>query len=93
MFLQLILVLVILIPILAVVLESPVGQALASRLEQRGASHSSDQTVKRIAQLEGETDRLSNELIRLNEESQFLHRLLTERSSSVAAFPSSEENS
>ena len=95
MFLQIILVLVVLIPLVAVVLESQVGHALASRLEQRGSGLSSDQTLKRIVDLEGETDRLTNEVSRLKEESQFLHRLLAERLSAGGdgAFPSSEANS
>ena len=80
MFLELILVLVVLIPILAIVLDSQVGRALASRLERRGLrGDTPDLTAERIAFLEGEMERLTNELSRLDEESQFLHKLLTER--------------
>ena len=79
MFLQLILVLVVLIPLLAIVLDSQVGRALASRLERRGLDAPSDLTAERIAYLEGEVERLSSELMRLDEESQFVHKLLTER--------------
>ncbi len=79
MFLQLILVLVVLIPLLAVVLDSRFGQALAARLERRGIEGPADLTSERIAYLEGEIERLSNEVARLDEEGQFVHRLLTER--------------
>jgi uncharacterized small protein (DUF1192 family) len=79
MFLQLILVLVVLIPLLAIVLDSQVGRALASRLERRSLETPGDLTAERIAYLEGEVERLSSELMRLDEESQFVHRLLTER--------------
>lgn len=79
MFLQLILILVVLIPLLAIVLDSQVGRALASRLERRSLDAPSDLTAERIAYLEGEVERLTNEVMRLDEESQFVHRLLTER--------------
>ncbi len=79
MFLQLILVLVVMIPLLAVVLDSRFGQALASRLEGRRISGPEDLTAERIAFLEGELERLTSEVVRLDEESQFVHRLLTER--------------
>ena len=81
MFLQLILVLVVLIPLLAVVLYSRFGQALASRVERRAIEAPADLTAERIAYLEGELERLTAEVMRLDEESQFVHRLLTERSS------------
>jgi hypothetical protein len=79
MFLQLILVLVVLIPLLAIVLDSQVGRALASRLERRALDSPGDITAERLARLEDEVDRLSNELMRLDEESQFVNKLLTER--------------
>lgn len=79
MFLQLILVIALLIPLLAIVLDSQVGRALASRLERRGLEGPSDLTAERIAFLEGEVERLTGEIQRLDEESQFLQKLLTER--------------
>ena len=92
MFLQLILVLVVLIPLLAVVLDSRFGQALASRLERRGLEAPPDVTAERIAYLEGEVERLTTEVLRLDEESQFVHRLLTERSSADGgSLPASED--
>lgn len=79
MFLYLILVLVVLIPLLAIVLDSQLGRALASRLERRGLDGPPDLLAERVAFLEGELERVTGELSRLDEESQFLHKLLTER--------------
>lgn len=84
MMLQLILVLVVMIPLLAIVLDSQVGRALASRLERRGLDAPSDVGAERLAYLEGEVERLSDEVMRLDEESQFVHRLLTERANQDA---------
>jgi len=78
---QLIFLLILLIPILAIVLDSQVGRALAARLERRGIEDGTEGVGDRLRFLEGEVDRLSGEVSRLEEESQFLHRLLTERSS------------
>ena len=80
MFLQLILVLVVLIPLLAIVLDSQVGRALASRLERRGLEAPADSTAERLAFLEGEVERLTAEIQRLDEESDFVQRLLGQRS-------------
>ena len=65
------------IPLIAVILDSQVGRAIAARLEGRsGPETLSD---RRLAALESEVDRLSRELQRLDEESAFLHRLLEEK--------------
>jgi hypothetical protein len=72
-------VIILLIPILAIVLDSQLGRALASRLERRGIAEPNDVMSERLGYLEGEVERMSGELTRLQEESQFLHRLLTER--------------
>ena len=81
-------VLVLLIPILAIVLDSPVGRALAGRMERRGLSSGSDDaTSERLAYLEVEVERLTTELVRLEEESQFLNKLLTERPASQVLPP------
>jgi hypothetical protein len=64
------------IPLVAVILDSQVGRAIAARLERdRGDSLSE----RRIATLEGEVDRLARELQRLDEESVFLQKLLEEK--------------
>ena len=56
MFPELFLILVILIPLFAVVLESPVAQAIATRLERRDTNGAPEQTIDRIAYLEAEVD-------------------------------------
>jgi hypothetical protein len=79
MFLQLILVLVVLIPLLAIVLDSQVGRALASRLEGKNIPSGGDVNTERLTFLEGEIERLASEVERLDEEGRFLQRLLEER--------------
>lgn len=79
MFLQLILVLVVLIPLLAIVLDSQVGRALASRLEGKGLGGGQDVHVERLAFLESEVERLASEVERLDEEGRFFQKLLEER--------------
>jgi hypothetical protein len=63
------------IPLTAVILDSQVGRALAGRLE-RDRQPLDAGGNQRLAALESEVDRLGRELQRLDEESAFLHRLL-----------------
>jgi hypothetical protein len=64
------------VPLVAVILDSQVGRAIAARLEGgRGDSLSE----RRIATLENEVDRLARDLQRLDEESAFLHELLEKK--------------
>ena len=79
MILYFILILVLMIPILAIVLDSQLGRALAARLERRDPLGGDDLLADRVAYLEGEVERLQSELLRLEDESQFLHNLLAER--------------
>ncbi len=80
--------LILLIPILAIVLDSPVGRALAGRMERRGLSSGADEvTSERLSYLEGEVERLTTEVRRLEEESQFLNNLLTDRPASQVLPP------
>jgi uncharacterized protein YlxW (UPF0749 family) len=65
------------IPLIAVILDSQVGRAIAARLE--GGKSVDTLADRRLATLEGEVDRLNRELQRLDEESAFLHRLLEEK--------------
>jgi uncharacterized protein YlxW (UPF0749 family) len=74
-----------LIPLVAVILDSQVGRALAARLEGRDGSDSL--ADRRLASLEQEVDRLSRELQRLDEESTFLHKLLEEKRAPEALPP------
>jgi hypothetical protein len=92
MFLQLLVILVLLIPILAIVLDSQVGRALASRLERRSLGQGEDMDRERLAYLEGEVERLSQEVSRLDEESEFLHKLLEERPGETKALPPDEQD-
>jgi len=85
---QLIVVMVLLIPILAIVLDSPVGRALAGRLERKELGSGGDElTGERLSYLEWEFERLTSEVRRLEEESQFLNKLLAERPASEALPP------
>lgn len=79
--LWLVILIVLLIPLLAVVLDSPVVRALASRIENEGKSGADPALGKRLTQLEGEVERLNNEVVRLEEETTFLHRLLADKPS------------
>lgn len=67
------------IPLTAVILDSQVGRALAGRLE-RGRELDEPGSNRRLAALETEVERLGRELQRLDEESAFLHRLLESKS-------------
>jgi len=86
-------ILILLIPILAIILDSQVGRALAARLERRSLGEPSDLMAERIAYLEGEVDRLGSELARLEEQGQFLQNLLTERAGTGrrAALPEGDD--
>ncbi len=86
-------VLVLLIPILAIVLDSPMGRALAGRMERRGlSSGGEDATSERLSYLEGEVERLTTEVRKLEEESQFLNQLLTDRPASQALPPGDQSD-
>lgn len=84
---------VLMIPILAIVLDSDLGKALARRLE-RGASKGGGEHVHdRLVYLESELERLGKDVERLEEEGQFLQKLLAERSGSGALPPGGEPDS
>lgn len=77
------------IPLVAVILDSQVGRAIAARLEAgRGVDTVSD---RRLAALEGEVDRLNREVQRLDEESAFIHKLLEEKRA-PGALPPGDSN-
>jgi len=71
-------VLVLMILLVAAVLDSPLGRALAARVEKGGLA-GAERLATRVAALEAETERLSAEVRKLQEESEFLRRLLEER--------------
>jgi len=93
MFWQILFILVLLIPILAIVLDSQVGRALASRLERRGLGQPDDLLQERLMYLEGEVERLSKEVGRLDDESQFLQQLLEKRPGGGRALPPGDDES
>ena len=84
---SLIVLLVLLIPLLAIVLDSQLGRALASRLERGQLGPGDGVTAERLAYLENEVERLSSEVLRLEEESRFVTRLLTERAEGEGGGP------
>ncbi len=73
-------VLILLIPILAIFLDSDVGKALAKRLERGQRRVGNDGTHDRLAYLEGELERLARDVERVEEENQFIQKLLERRS-------------
>ena len=85
----LIVILVLLIPILAIVLDSDVGKAIARRLERGKRKNGDSGEHDRLVYLESELDRLGREVGRLDEESRFLQKLLAE-SSETGALPHPE---
>lgn len=64
------------IPLTAVVLDSQVGRAIAARLDK---DREGGELPGRVAALEGEVDRLNQAIQHLEEESTFLHKLLEEK--------------
>ncbi len=80
MFWQVIIVAVVLIPILAIVLDSQFGRAIARRLERPRLGGGEEGGHERVTALEAEVERLGREVERLDEESRFYQKLLAERS-------------
>ncbi len=83
----LIVILVLLIPILAIVLDSDVGKAIARRLERGKRALGDSGSHDRLVYLESELERLGKEVGRLEDESQFLQKLLAEHSDPDALPP------
>ncbi len=74
-----ILLVALLIPVLSIVLDSPVGRALARRVEgPESAPASVADLAKRVDLLESEVDDLTHNITQLREENAFLQRLLEE---------------
>ncbi|MGQ0812994.1 MAG: hypothetical protein ACT4O1_00830 [Gemmatimonadota bacterium] len=81
------------IPLIAVVLDSQVVRALAARIENDSRGASDAGVSKRMAQLEAEIERLNTEVMRLDEETTFLHRLLEHKPTSQGELPPGERTS
>jgi hypothetical protein len=75
----LVVVLALLIPLIAVVLDSQLGRALAGRIESGRQVGGDEPVARRVGQLEAEIERLNQEVLRLDEETTFLHRLLEDK--------------
>lgn len=73
------------IPLAAVILDSQVGRALAARLEAGRAA--APDAERRLAAMESEVERLGREVQRLEEESAFLHQLLENKPAADALPP------
>jgi hypothetical protein len=74
----LILVLALMIPILGILIESPIGRALGRRLEgPQPAVPALTELAKKVELLEAEVDDLTKSVRNLEEENQFLQRLLS----------------
>ena len=77
----LILIVALLIPILGIVVDSPIGRALARRLEGPQASPPAlSELAKKVELLEAEVDDLMRSVQALQDENAFLQRLLEEPS-------------
>jgi hypothetical protein len=72
-----IIVLVLMIPILAILMDSSIARAIANRIDRRDPGQPDRLYSERIAYLEGEVERLASDVSRLQDESQFVQKLLT----------------
>jgi hypothetical protein len=78
----LILLVALLIPIMGIVVDSPIGRALARRLEgQRDIPPGLADLAKKVDLLEAEVDDLNRSVQSLQDENAFLQRLLADPSS------------
>lgn len=78
-FLGIVLLIVLLIPIFAILTDSPLGRAAARRLEGNTSTPPAlEDLVKRVELLEGELEEVTRNLETLQEEQQFYQRLLEE---------------
>jgi len=75
----LILLVALLIPIMGIVVDSPIGRALARRLEgPRDVPPGLDELARKVDLLEAEVDDLNKSVQTLQDENQFLQRLLSD---------------
>ena len=89
-----ILILALMIPLIAVVLDSHLGRALADYILKRGNDSLDTGTAnKRLTALEGEVERLNAEVLRLEEETTFLHKLLESKPQTKRELPPGTEPS
>lgn len=88
MFLGVILLIALLIPIMGLIIDSPIGKAIARRLEgPEVAPPNLADLAREVELLRGEVDDLQRNVQSLQEENQFLQRLLEEKPGSSALPP------
>lgn len=79
-FLGLIVLVALMIPVVAILADSPIGRAMARRLEGNpGSNPASAELARKVEVLEGEVDDLHRAVDSLREENQFLQRLLEDQ--------------
>ena len=87
-FLGLILLIALLIPIMGLIIDSPIGKALARRLEgPEVAPPNLVELAREVELLRGEMDDMQRTVQSLQDENQFLQRLLEERPGGSALPP------
>ncbi|MDH4131704.1 MAG: hypothetical protein OEW17_03570 [Gemmatimonadota bacterium] len=87
-FLGLILLVALMIPIIGIVIDSPIGRAIARRLEgPEGLPASATDITRRLEAMESEVEELQRSVQLLQEENQFLQRLLEDHSVRPAISP------
>jgi hypothetical protein len=81
-FIGLILLVALLIPIIGIVIDSPIGRAMARRLEGPEAMPQDlEHLVKKVDLLEMEVDDLNRAVDQLKDENAFMHKLLEDPAS------------
>lgn len=80
-FLGLILLVALLIPIVGIVIDSPIGRALGRRIEgpEPAVAPPLAELVRRLEAVESEVEEMNTQVRQLQEENQFLQRLLEEQ--------------
>lgn len=81
-----VLIVALMIPLVAIVLDSSLIRAVVNRLE-RPDTGADPALLRRVQQLEGEIERLNGEVLRLEEETTFLHRLLENKPANTGELP------
>jgi methyl-accepting chemotaxis protein len=90
-FLGLILLVALMIPIIGIVIDSPIGRAIARRLEgPEQLPVSAGDLLKRLEAVESEVEDLQRSLQTLQEENQFLQQLLEDSSRRPAIPPGTQ---
>lgn len=87
-----VIILALMIPLVAVILDSQLGRALAARLERDARTPLESGLQDRVASLEGEVERLTQDVQRLEEEGRFLQRLIEDRGGETPQLPAGDDD-